>query len=166
MKKVLSVLLAVTLLFAVCVPSFAAETEQIITEDSTDQSADVNVKTTFTTDDVSYTVTIPADIEIPWGDTAEKDACYSVDSSLLAGDTLDVEVTANDNGLMTATDTSITDTLTYTLTNGGSATFTGYNSGAKPADEPKVNIAAFTGTIAEYVGTLTYTVTYTAAPTD
>lgn len=163
MKKVLSIALAVVMMFAVCVPAFAAATEVDITKDS-DQSADVAVKTVIDPDDISYTVTVPADIEIAWGDTSEQDASYTVTTQLFAGDTLAVAVAANDSGVMTATDTTVTDTLTFALANEGTETFGAAVTDAAPQNAPAVSIADFSGkTVTEYVGTLTYTVTYTAA---
>lgn len=160
MKKVLSIALAVVMMFAVCVPAFAVD----ITKE-TDQSADVAVKTKIDTNDISYTVTVPADIEITWGDNKAYDASYTVTTQLFAGDTLDVEVAAKDGStVMTATDASITDTLNFALTNGGKATFGAAVTNAAPENAPAVSIADFSGvTVTEYVGYLTYTVTYNAA---
>lgn len=161
MKKIISVLLAVAMLAALCVPAFAAE----ITKDSPEQSATVDVVTKTTDsggqDAYSYTVTIPASFEFDWGDTAAKDAAYSVTSQLLLGASLDVAVAANDGGKMKATGTE--KTLTFTLTNGGSENFKEVNDAAAPVATPQVSIASYTGVpIAVYTGTLTYSVTYNA----
>ena len=161
MKKVISVLLAVAMLAALTVPAFAAE----ITKDSAEQSAKVDVvtKTTNTEgeDAYTYTVTIPASFEFDWGDTAAKDATYTVTSQLLLRASLDVSVAANNGGEMTAAGTD--QTLTYTLANGGSAHFAEVNNSAAPATHPTVSIASYAGVpIAVYTGTLTYTVTYNA----
>lgn len=161
MKKVISVLLAVAMLAALTVPAFAAE----ITKDSAEQSATVDVvtKTTNTEgqDAYTYTVTIPASFEFDWGDTAAKDATYTVTSQLLLRASLDVSVAANNGGEMTAAGTD--QTLTYTLANGGSAHFAEVNNDAAPATHPTVSIASYAGVpIAVYTGTLTYTVTYNA----
>ena len=161
MKKIISVLLAVAMLAALTVPAFAAE----ITKDSAEQSAKVDVvtKTTNTEgeDAYTYTVTIPASFEFDWGDTAAKDATYTVTSQLLLRASLDVSVAANNGGEMTAAGTD--QTLTYTLANGGSAHFAEVNNSAAPATHPTVSIASYAGVpIAVYTGTLTYTVTYNA----
>lgn len=163
MKKIISVLLAVAMLAALTVPAFAAE----ITKDSAEQSAKVDVvtKTTNTEgqDAYTYTVTIPASFEFDWGDTAAKDATYTVTSQLLLGASLDVSVAADNGGEMTATGTD--QTLTYTLTNGGSTHFTEVNNEATPTAAPSVSIAKeeYDGVpIAAYTGTMTYTVTYNA----
>lgn len=161
MKKIISVLLAVAMLAALTVPAFAAD----ITKDSAEQSAKVDVvtKTTNTegADAYTYSVTFPASFEFDWGDTAAKDATYTVTSQLLLGASLDVSVAANNGGEMIATGTD--KTLTYTLTNGGSAHFAEVNNSAAPATHPTVSIASYAGVpIAVYTGTLTYKVTYNA----
>ena len=164
MKKIISVLLAVAMLAALTVPAFAAE----ITKDSAEQSAKVDVVTKTTNTDgedaYSYTVTIPASFEFDWGDTAAKDATYTVTSQLLLGASLDVSVAANNGGKMTNENTA--STLTYTLTNGGSTHFAEVNNAAAPAAQPAVSIASYDNVpIAVYTGTLTYSVTYNAPAT-
>ena len=169
MKKVISVLLAVAMLAALTVPAFAADIT--ISKDepaagpdgAQTATVDVVTKTTNTegADAYTYTVTIPASFEFDWGDTAAKDATYTVTSQLLLGASLDVSVAANNGGEMTAAGTD--QTLTYTLTNGGSAHFAEVNNDAAPATHPTVSIASYAGVpIAVYTGTLTYTVTYNA----
>ena len=164
MKKIISVLLAVAMLAALTVPAFAVD----ITKDSAEQSAEVDVvtKTTNTEgeDAYSYTVTIPASFEFDWGDTAAKDATYTVTSQLLLGASLDVSVATNNGGEMTAAGTD--QTLTYTLANGGSTHFTEVNNSAAPTAQPAVSIASYDNVpIAVYTGTLTYSVTYNAPAT-
>ena len=161
MKKIISVLLAVAMLAALTVPAFAAE----ITKDSAEQSAEVDVVTKTTNTDgedaYSYTVTIPASFEFDWGDTAAKDATYTVTSQLLLGASLDVSVAADNGGTMAATGTD--KTLSFNLTNAVSTHFTEVNNGAEPTAKPMVSIASYEGVpIAVYTGTMTYTVTYNA----
>lgn len=161
MKKIISVLLAVAMLAALTVPAFAAE----ITKDSAEQSATIDVVTKTTNTDgadaYTYSVTFPASFEFDWGDTAAKDATYTVTSQLLLGASLDVSVAANNGGKMTNENTA--STLTYTLTNGGSAHFAEVNNSAAPTAQPAVSIASYDNVpIAVYTGTLTYTVTYNA----
>lgn len=161
MKKIISVLLAVAMLAALTVPAFAAE----ITKDSAEQSATIDVVTKTTNTDgadaYTYSVTFPASFEFAWGDTAAKDATYTVTSQLLLGASLDVSVAANNGGKMTNENTA--STLTYTLTNGGSTHFTEVNNSAAPTAQPAVSIASYDNVpIAVYTGTLTYTVTYNA----
>lgn len=161
MKKIISVLLAVAMLAALTVPAFAAE----ITKDSAEQSATIDVVTKTTNTDgadaYTYSVTFPASFEFAWGDTAAKDATYTVTSQLLLGASLDVSVATNNGGKMTNENTA--STLTYTLTNGGSTHFTEVNNSATPTAQPAVSIASYDNVpIAVYTGTLTYTVTYNA----
>lgn len=161
MKKIISVLLAVAMLAALTVPAFAAE----ITKDSAEQSATIDVVTKTTNTDgadaYTYSVTFPASFEFAWGDTAAKDATYTVTSQLLLGASLDVSVAANNGGKMTNENTA--STLTYTLTNGGSTHFTEVNNSAAPTAQPAVSIASYDNVpIAVYTGTLTYSVTYNA----
>lgn len=169
MKKIISVLLAVAMLAALTVPAFAADIT--ISKDepaagpdgAQTATVDVVTKTTNTegADAYTYSVTFPASFEFAWGDTAAKDATYTVTSQLLLGASLDVSVAANNGGKMTNENTA--STLTYTLTNGGSAHFAEVNNDAAPATHPTVSIASYAGVpIAVYTGTLTYTVTYNA----
>lgn len=173
MKKVISIALALVMMLAVCVPAFAAD--KTIEKDA---PAAVDGKQTETADVVtkipddggssleSYTVTIPASVEIPWGTTDAVEARYTVTSQLLLGAKLKVSVAANDAGAMTAAGTD--KTLTYTLANGDAFEFGDLCNNAVPDNQPTVSIADFSAVpIAEYTGTMTYTVEYVApvAPT-
>lgn len=158
MKKIVSILLAVMMIAAIAVPSFAAT----ITKDS-DKTADVQVKTKTTdkndSDPETYTVTIPAEITVAWNDTAAQDASYTVDSQLKLGAKLKVSAAAKDAGKMTnaATDKF----LTFTVAGGEAIEYPELNNAAKSSTT--VTIADFNAPIAEYVGTMTYTVEYVAA---
>lgn len=167
MKKVISIALALVMILAICVPAFAAETQEI-TKDTVPQTANADV-VTKTTDDAGnnaekYIVTIPTSVLIPWGNTDPVDAPYTVETQLLLGAKIKVSVAANDSGAMTASGTD--KTLTYTLANGDAAEFGDLcAAGTAPATQPTVSIADFsTAPIAEYTGTMTYTVEYVAAP--
>lgn len=96
MKKVLSIALAVVMMLAVCVPAFAAD----ITTDG--DSGTTIIKTATIKEDGgdarSFTVTIPADQEIPWG-AASYDVSYAVETHLAYGETLAVTV-AGEQGYM------------------------------------------------------------------
>lgn len=161
MKKVISIILAVMMLASICVPVFATD----ITKDTpAPQTAAPDVKTKLTKTDGSdaykYTVTIPASVEVAWGDTTAQDAKYTVTSQLKLGDKLEVTAVANNEGVMTATGT--TSTLKFTVQNGEVAEYPEVNNAVDSATT--VTIADFSGVpIAEYTGTMTYTVTYTAA---
>ena len=168
MKKVLSLAMAVVFAFVICVPVFAAEdvtgpADSAVSETATPQ---VNVKTLTEdlngNDPSSYTVYIPADVTIAWGDSSEHDLAYTVDTQLKVGATVTVSAAADNSGTMTAIGT--TDTLTFALSNGNAAEFDASESGATPDAQPSVAIADFSGAaIAEYTGTVTFTVVYTPA---
>lgn len=162
MKKIVSILLAVMMIAAIAVPSFAVD-PITITEKSDPKHAEVQVKTMITdkdnNDPENYTVTIPAEITVAWNDTAAQDASYTVDSQLKLGAKLKVSAAANDAGKMTnaATDKF----LTFTVAGGDVAEYSELNTAAKSATT--VTIADFNAPIAEYVGHMTYTVEYVAA---
>ena len=81
MKKVISIILAVMMLASICVPVFAADIT-INKDTPAPQTAAPDVKTKLTKTDGSdaykYTVTIPASVEVAWGDTTAQDAKYTV----------------------------------------------------------------------------------------
>lgn len=160
MKKIVSILLAVMMIAAIAVPSFAAT----ITKESDPKTADVQVKTKTTdkenNDPENYTVTIPAEITVAWNDTAAQDASYTVDSQLKLGAKLKVSAAAENAGKMT--NAAATDKfLTFTVAGGDVAEYSELNTAVKSATT--VTIADFNAPIAEYVGHMTYTVEYVAA---
>lgn len=163
MKKVISIILAVMMLASICVPVFAADIT-INKDTPAPQTAAPDVKTKLTKTDGSdaytYTVTIPASVEVAWDDTTAQDAKYTVTSQLKLGDTLKVKAEANDGGKMTNAGTA--STLTFTVANGEEVVYNEVNNAVN--SDTTVTIADFSGVpIAEYAGTMTYTVTYTAA---
>lgn len=154
MKKALSIALAVVMLFAVCVPAFAAD----LTADG--QSGTVIVKTTTKTssgDDArSFTVTIPADTEIPWGQ-ATTDLVYSVESHLGDQEFVNVKVAGNDKMTYAA---SKPYELPYTLT--GDVDATELVPNVYPAADHTVTVnvedlAWKTAVVGDYADTLTFT---------
>ena len=159
MKKIVSILLAVMMIAAIAVPSFAAT----ITKESDPKTADVQVMTKTTdkdnNDPENYTVTIPAEIAVPWGEKTAWDASYTVDSQLKLGAKLKVSAAAENEGKMTnaATDKF----LTFTVAGGDAAEYTELNTAVKSSTT--VTIADFNAPIAEYVGHMLYTVEYVAA---
>ncbi len=160
MKKIVSILLAVMMIAAIAVPSFAAT----ITEKSDPKTAEVQVMTKTTdkdnNDPENYTVTIPAEITVAWNDTTAQDASYTVDSQLKLGAKLKVSAAANDAGKMT--NAAATDKfLTFTVAGGDVAEYTELNNAVKSSTT--VTIADFNAPIAEYVGHMLYTVEYVAA---
>ena len=164
MKKVISIILAVMMLASICVPVFAADI--IINKDTPktpegkqEAKSDVMTKLTKTDDSDAYTysVKIPASVVVDWGDTRAQNAKYTVTSQLKLGDKLKVTAVADNEGVMTATGT--TSTLKFTVQNGGVAEYPEVNNAVDSATT--VTIADFSGVpIAEYTGTMTYTVEY------
>lgn len=160
MKKIVSILLAVMMIAAIAVPSFAAT----ITKESDPKTADVQVMTKITdkenNDPENYTVTIPAEITVAWNDTTAQDASYTVDSQLKLGAKLKVSAAAENAGKMT--NAAATDKfLTFTVAGGEVAEYPELNTAVKSATT--VTIADFNAPIAEYVGHMLYTVEYVAA---
>lgn len=159
MKKIVSILLAVMMIAAIAVPSFAAT----ITKESDPKTADVQVKTKTTdkenNDPENYTVTIPAEIAVPWGEKEAKDAHYTVNSQLKLGAKLKVSAAAENEGKMTnaATDKF----LTFTVAGGEVAEYPELNKNVESSTT--VTIADFNAPIAEYVGHMLYTVEYVPA---
>lgn len=159
MKKIVSILLAVMMIAAIAVPSFAAT----ITEKSDPKTAEVQVMTKTTdkdnNDPENYTVTIPAEIAVPWGEKEAKDAHYTVNSQLKLGAKLKVSAAAENEGKMTnaATDKF----LTFTVAGGEVAEYPELNKNVESSTT--VTIADFNAPIAEYVGHMLYTVEYVPA---
>lgn len=173
MKKLLSIALAVVMMFAICVPAFATEINQ--SEPTADaegkQTAQAEVVTTYDeTTDWSYTVTIPAGVTVDWNDTTAQAMTYSVGSQLLIGAGLKISAAADNGGVMKATGT--TDELTFTVAGGGEVEFGAVNAegttapGVVNGTNVSVSIADFAGkAVGAYTGTLTYTVVYVAPAT-
>lgn len=159
MKKIVSILLAVMMIAAIAVPSFAAT----ITKESDPKTADVQVKTKITdkdnNDPENYTVTIPAEIAVPWGEKTAWNAHYTVNSQLKLGAKLKVSAAAENEGKMTnaATDKF----LTFTVAGGDVTEYPELNKNVESSTT--VTIADFNAPIAEYVGHMIYTVEYVAA---
>lgn len=166
MKKLLSIALAVVMMMAVCVPAFAAN--PIV--ETGEQTGTADVYTTYDENtDWSYTVTIPADLEIPWGTTDAQNMTYKVESQLLIGASLKVSVAGS--GTMAATGTA--ETLAYTLTGGDEVVFGEVNAanttapGVTDGTNAQVQITSFEGKpVGTYRDTLTYTVVYVAPTAD
>ncbi len=107
MKKVISFVMALVMMMAICIPAFAADTVIINTSTLKDTDGDG----VGDTDAEEYTVTIPADTTIPWGKEST-DVSYSVESHLKRDNR--VKVTVTGNGVMATADGTYT--LAYTLT--------------------------------------------------
>ena len=184
MKKTLSIVLALTMLFALCVPSFAevvagsgVGTNTTIDQNAApvapnNQTGDGKVTVDATTQTETFEVTFPAEVGLQWDTTSSANMAYSLKYTLKVGSTLDVEVTSD--GKMHAVAPTNTDVLD--LVNAGAAgftlpakqTFTGAQTvAAKPTavdGNMTYSIKDLTNkTLDKYVATFTYTVTYTPA---
>lgn len=158
MKKLISVLLAAVLLLSACIPALAADQEIHLGDAQQSATADVYTKTTKDDADVaSYSVTIPADFKIPWGDKSAHGAPYTVTSQLLIGAKLKVTVTADNSAKMTRAGSEYF--LAYTLAGGDTVIFSEMNKNV--VTTPTVAVQDFSRVpVADYTGTLIYTVEY------
>ena len=165
MKKALSIALALTMLFALCVPAFAAN----ITTDGGTGDSIVKTRTTTAGGDSAenFTVSIPAETTIPWLTTTAYDIAYTVESHLAYGKHLTVTVADSDgqNKMLYTPEAGVTLELPYTL---GATTYTA----ASPVVNPAANVAATitvdandwnNAVIGEYTDTLTFTVNVVTA---
>lgn len=138
-------------------------TGEVAVDKTTNEPVRKTINIHFAADDF-FEVTIPAEIDVPWGETEAVDVSYKVTSSLDTGSKIGVSVArsasvANDTLTNAATSTYA---LPYTSQNFTSTEFTGKNEGAFPAQKPSLTISGWTDApIAEYSTTLTYTVDYT-----
>lgn len=165
MKKALSIALALTMLFALCVPAFAAN----ITTDGGTGDSIVKTRTTTAGGDSAenFTVSIPAETTIPWLTTTAYDIAYTVESHLAYGKHLTVTVADSDgqNKMLYTPEAGVTLELPYTL---GATAYTA----ASPVVNPAANVAATitvdandwnNAVIGEYADTLTFTVNVVTA---
>lgn len=183
MKKILAVVLSVVMLFAVCVPAFAADTadsKKITINDNAPeivdgkQTGDSRVYTSTDPVDpnfVSYTVTIPAETQIQWG-TTKSLFSYSVKTQLDLGKRLAISAVSQ-SGTQEMKNAGTDKTLPYTFskTNGGEVIDTlAYTTETEVVDTNRtfnIDIADETwkaAPIAEYEDYLTFTVEIVDAP--
>ena len=164
MKKALSVLVALMMLVAFCVPAFAADIVADGTGDTiikTSTLKDPNGDGVGDTDAEGFKVTIPADTVIPWG-TEATDVSYMVEAHLARGKAVSVAVTGS--GTMKTADAVYE--IPYTLD--GTANFVAANpwvydtvNDTGVTQPLTVQIAADdwnTAVVEAYQDTLTYTV--------
>ena len=138
-------------------------TGEVAVDKTTNEPVRKTITVHFAADDF-FEVTIPAEIDVPWGEKDAVDVSYRVTSSLDTGSKIGVSVARSAsvaNDTLTNAATSIY-ALPYTSQNFTSTEFTGTNEGALPAQKPSLTISGWTDApIAEYSTTLTYTVDYT-----
>ena len=164
MKKILAVAMALTMLFALCVPAFAGTITQDTPDTPYPKEAVVPVKTTYSTGDENFNVSYPAAMEIPWGTLVDKPEAafeYSVVSQLKTGKTITVTVTPT-NTVMTS---AASETLAYTLA--GDVNVTTAAPVVAVNKTVKVDVAQSAwdaAAINEYTDTVTFAVTVNAAP--
>lgn len=138
-------------------------TGEVAVDKTTNEPVRKTINIHFAADDF-FEVTIPAEIDVPWGETEPVDVSYKVTSSLDSGSKIGVSVARSAsvaNNTLTNAATS-TYALPYTSQNFTSTEFTGTNEGVLPDQKPSLTISGWTDApIAEYSTTLTYTVDYT-----
>ena len=147
MKKLLSLALAIVLMFTICVPVFA------------EYVGSTPVRVDGSTVGASFTVTIPATATITWGQT-EKAVEYSIYSQLATGKGVKVTVNADTDGKMkNAANTAF---LEYSLKN-GTTQYTTTKSVILPENAEKSSVVVQIPTanwdnasIDNYIGTLTF----------
>lgn len=158
MKKAISVALALVMLFAVCIPAFAAD---ISATGTGDVIVSTSTKTATGEDAETYTVTIPADTTIAWG-TESTDVSYTVESHLARNKAVSVAVAGS--GEMKTVDGAYT--LAYTLD--GATAFTAEHPVVYPAAAQAINVLIAaddwnTAVVESYSDVLTYTAEVIAA---
>ncbi len=125
---------------------------------------DVGAKTvTFSyVPDDAYSITIPAEVNVPWNSADAQKVGYKVETSLATGSSIAVSVADDGTNQLKADGYSYT--LPFTPENFAAKTFTGTTSKnmATEADCPKLTISGWESVpIGEYHTNLTYTVDYT-----
>ena len=159
MKKTLSIVLALTMLFALCVPSFAANqiTQATANTGTTTLQTDTAA---FDTTDGYYSVTFPAAQNVKWGVTSTALDC-TVYANLMNSKKISVNVTAADPA--SAMTGAVTQTIPFTL---GTNVYTAETSFVNNASwQPTVDITTTAwdaAPIGVYQANLTFTVTLVA----
>lgn len=157
MKKILAIALALVMMMAIAVPAFAGELN-VKNTDSGDVIITTSTDKADGTDGDWYLVTIPADTTIAWGETATE-LKYSVETHLLYGQTLDVDVTSADYIMTYAPEAGVALDLAFALTGDVDANFA---TVTYPAVEKAVSVditadAWNYAIVGEYADTLTFT---------
>ena len=154
MKKVLSVALALVMLFAVCVPAFASQT---VTQPG-DTAVDVMTLTTDVNGEpaANFTVTIPATVSIPWNGTTGGDfITWSYTSQLNIGEQLQISLDKTSGEFYN----DGTNVLAYTLS--GDAADAAYVTTDEVESASRSTAVTVTGWEDVPVGSYSDTVTFT-----
>lgn len=154
MKRIISLALALVMMFAVCIPAFAADLNAgtpagntLVLVDGIDDMGEG-----------SYTVTIPALVKIPWGNETV-DVEYSVYCQLQTGKLIKVTASSANGGIMS--NSAKTASLKYSLSG---TTYTTANSVILESAPEKATVKVLIpnanwqkASIDNYSGTLTFT---------
>lgn len=154
MKKVLSLALALVMMFAVCIPVFATD----LNAGTPAGNTQVLVDGISDMGEGSYTVTIPAEVKIPWGNTTSN-VEYSIYCQLQTGKLVKVTASSADGGVMK--NIAKTATLKYLLSD---TTYTTTDSVIRASNPEKATVKVLISqdnwdgaSIDNYSGTLTFT---------
>ncbi len=155
MKKVLSLALALVMMFAVCIPAFANTQYDNGTAGTTTKVVVDGIKDKG---EGSFTVTIPAEVEIPWG-KEYTNVEYSIFCQLQTGKLVSIVVSSADG--FTMKNQAKTATLKYGLSDTTYTTKQSVILASSPETSAvKVNIPTSNweeASIDNYSGTLTFT---------
>ena len=155
MKKLISLALALVLIFTICVPVFAATLNAATPMGSTP------VRVDGSTVGASYTVTIPAEFPINWDETDATEVPYKVNTEMNAISSIKVKVSSDGTGTLTNsvnnTDVLYNETANFDV----ETTFRGMVTDGKQDPAPTVTVSGWDDVpVGEYRTTLTYTVEY------
>lgn len=161
MKKTFAVLLAITMLFAVCVPAFAVDKTMTETDPTTDSAVIRTNTDAYVNTNGYYSVTFPAETPIPWSnnvDTHTPLQC-NIYANLMNNKKLNVTVAAAADTPSVMKDAS-NNTIPFTL---GTAEYKAEASFVNNKEwTPTVDILGTdwnNAPIGEYTANLTFTVT-------
>lgn len=162
MKKIIAIAMALVMMMAVAVPTFAADLSEKDTDAgdviiSTDTKKDNDGDGVPDEDGDWYVVTIPADTVIAWG-AESTELVYSAETHLLYGQSLDVTVTSADYLMTYAPEAGVELNLAFALTGDVDVNFA---TVTYPAAEKAVSVditadAWNNAVVGEYADTLTF----------
>ena len=156
MKKILAIAMAIVMMMAIAVPSFAADLSAKDT-DAGDVIITTKTEKADGTDGDWYLVTIPADTVIAWGEEATE-LKYSAETHLLYGKSLDVAVTSADYVMTYEPEANVVLDLAFALSGDTAVNF---ETVTYPAVEKAISVditadAWNNAVVGEYADTLTF----------